>query len=147
MQQYFEQAWQEEIRMRREPSQHIQLGVHRQPRYPSTYEQAADEKRKAEQARAKEFFYNFLTKANNAQTEVFKTVMENPITQTIEALLKIPFIPQMIKEEKEKEKERFAKMSDREFCREYTKNNQEEFIECLKDLHKKKQNQSIGPTQ
>jgi hypothetical protein len=143
MQQYFERARREEVRMHREPPQHIPSGVHRQPRYPSTYEQAADEERKAEQARAKEFFYNFLQKANNAQMEILKSVMESPEVKVIEALLGIPFIPQMIKEEKEKEKEKWADTSDRDFCRQFTKN-QKEFIECLKDLHEKKIKQTNG---
>jgi len=129
---------QTQLSMKREPSMPRPQGVHNFNTHPNTNEQAADAKRKAEQVSFKEFFYKFLKRANAAQIEIFKAVMENPIAQTIEALLRIPFIPQMIKEEKEKEKEKWANTSDRDFCRHFTKN-QKEFIECLKDLQKKKE--------
>jgi len=124
------------------------LSNHRPPIFPSTYEQAADEKRKVEQASVKEFFYNFLQKADEAQTEIFKAVMETPAVKTIEALLRIPFIPQMIREEREKEGERLNKMSDREFCEWAIKRYKKTFSACV-DYYKDKEknNQSIEDTQ
>jgi predicted SnoaL-like aldol condensation-catalyzing enzyme len=85
------------------------------------------------------FFMAFLKKANEFQIRLLKAVIENPIVEVIDALLSIPFIPQMIKEAKEKERERWANTSDRDFCYEFTKN-QQQFIDCLRDLHNAEMN-------
>jgi len=136
-----------QVHIKREPQQPKPPSISKSNPHPSTHEQAADIKRREERARAKEFFNKFLEKANDAQIEIFKAVMETPTVKTIQALLNIPFIPKMIEEEKKKDKEKWNNTTAREFCREYTKYNQKLFEECLKDLYKKKQNQSIGPTQ
>jgi len=134
-----------QLNIKREPSQHRPQGVSKSNPHPSTHEQAADIKRREEQARAKKFFNEFLQKANDAQIEIFKAVIESPGVQTIKAFMSIPFIPQMLNELKEKEAkekaEKINKMQPREFCEWVIKYSNTTAHECLIEYYKNKENQ------
>jgi len=124
------------------------------PSHPGTSEQGADEKRKKEKASIAEFFRKFLARANDAQIAVFKKFMELPTVETIKSILRIPFIPQMIEEEKRKQreldKEKWNNITDRQFCEDMAKLYKTTFYQCLIDYdrHKRENDiQSIGPTQ
>jgi len=116
---------------------------------PIVQEQEQTQAKKQAPSNIIKFFNELLQKANDAQIEIFKAVMESPGVQTIKALMSIPFIPKMLKELRENETkeaaERLNNMTDQELCEEMSKRYNITFQECLKE--RMKHNQNIGPTQ
>lgn len=99
-------------------------------------------------------FLKFLRLANELQIEIFKAVMESPTVQTIRALLLIPFIPKMLEELKDQDREVWIELNknDRKFCEYVCEHYRMTFYECLARVNseraeQERQAQNRGPTQ
>jgi len=90
-----------------------------------------------------DFFNAFLHKANNAQIELFKKVMENPSIEAIRSILNIPYLPQMMRDAKQKEADEWNSEDIREFCKKASQKYKVQFYQCLQmeqEIRVKEQN-------